>query len=123
MALRDPDGFIRLIDRKKNLIISGGENIYPSEVENVIGAHTSVRDVAVVGLPDPLWGERVHACVVLHEGMNASEADLIDWSREKLAGFKRPRTVSFVADAEMPRTATGKNLHRELRERLTKENP
>ena len=121
MAMRDPDGFIRLIDRKKNLIISGGENIYPSEVENVIGAHPCVRDVAVVGLPDPLWGERVHACVVLHEGLSASEADLIDWSREKLAGFKRPRTISFVADAAMPRTATGKTLHRELREQLTRE--
>jgi len=123
MALRDADGFIRLIDRKKNLIISGGENIYPSEVENVIGAHPLVRDVAVVGLPDALWGERVHACVVLHEGVSASEADLIDWSREKLAGYKRPRTITFLTDSEMPRTATGKNLHRELRERLMKGAP
>ncbi len=123
MALRDADGFIRLIDRKKNLIISGGENIYPSEVENVIGAHPNVRDVAVIGLPDPLWGERIHACVVLHEGKTASEADLIDWSREKLAGFKRPRTITFLADSEMPRTATGKTLHRELRERMSKSNP
>lgn len=123
MALRDADGFIRLIDRKKNLIISGGENIYPSEVENVIGAHPGVRDVAVVGLPDPLWGERVHAVVVLHEGASASQAELLEWSREKLAGFKRPRAVTFLADSEMPRTATGKTLHRELRDRLTKEHP
>ena len=123
MALRDSDGFIRLIDRKKNLIISGGENIYPSEVENVMGAHASVRDVAVIGLPDPLWGERVHAVVVLHEGASASEAELLDWSREKLAGFKRPRAVTFFADSEMPRTATGKTLHRELRERLTRGSP
>ena len=123
MALRDADGFIRLIDRKKNLIISGGENIYPSEVENVLGAHPCVRDVAVVGLPDPLWGERVHAVVVPHEGAVVSEADLIDWSREKLAGYKRPRSVTFLADSQMPRTATGKNLHRELRERLSKGEP
>jgi acyl-CoA synthetase (AMP-forming)/AMP-acid ligase II len=118
MALRDGDGFIRLIDRKKNLIISGGENIYPSEVETVIGAHRQVRDVAVVGVADAKWGERVHAVVVLHEGETLSEAELIDWTREKLAGYKRPRSVSFFAEADMPRTATGKILHRELRAKL-----
>ena len=118
MALRDADGFIRLIDRKKNLIISGGENIYPSEVENVLGAHPKVRDVAVVGLADAKWGERVHAVVVLHEGERVEEADLIEWTRERLAGYKRPRSISFFADADMPRTATGKIQHRQLRERL-----
>ncbi len=118
MALRDGDGFIRLIDRKKNLIISGGENIYPSEVETVIGAHRHVRDVAVVGVVDAKWGERVHAVVVLHEGETLSEAELIDWSRDKLAGYKRPRSVSFFVEADMPRTATGKILHRELRAKL-----
>jgi acyl-CoA synthetase (AMP-forming)/AMP-acid ligase II len=121
MALRDADGFIRLIDRKKNLIISGGENIYPSEVENVIGAHPKVRDVCVVGLTDAKWGERVHAVVVKHEGVELTEAELLDWSREKLAGYKRPRAISFLSDAEMPRTATGKNQHRELRERLAQQ--
>jgi fatty-acyl-CoA synthase len=120
MALRDGDGFIRLIDRKKNLIISGGENIYPSEVENVVGAHPKVRDVAVVGVADLKWGERVHAVVVLHEGEALSEAELIDWAREKLAGYKRPRAVSFFTEADMPRTATGKILHRQLREMLNK---
>jgi acyl-CoA synthetase (AMP-forming)/AMP-acid ligase II len=120
MALRDGDGFIRLIDRKKNLIISGGENIYPSEVENAIGAHPLVRDVAVVGLADAKWGERVHAVVVLRRGAALSEAELLSWSRDRLAGYKRPRSVSFVAEAEMPRTATGKILHRELRERLNR---
>jgi acyl-CoA synthetase (AMP-forming)/AMP-acid ligase II len=120
MALRDGDGFIRLIDRKKNLIISGGENIYPSEVENVLGAHPSVRDVAVIGLADDKWGERVHAVVVLHEGAALAEAELMDWSRDRLASYKRPRSISFFADVEMPRTATGKIQHRELRERLNK---
>jgi len=120
MALRDGDGFIRLIDRKKNLIISGGENIYPSEVENVLGVHPEVRDVAVIGVADDKWGERVHAVVVLHEGAQLSESELLAWSRERLAGYKRPRSVSFFADADMPRTATGKIQHRLLRERLDK---
>ncbi len=124
MGLRDSDGFIRLIDRKKNLIISGGENIYPSEVESVIGAHPKVRDVAVVGLADAKWGERVHAVVVLRdESERPSEAEIIDWTREKLAGFKRPRSVSFFAEAEMPRTATGKIQHRQLRDRLNQNAP
>jgi fatty-acyl-CoA synthase len=124
MGLRDADGFIRLIDRKKNLIISGGENIYPSEVENVVSAHPQVRDVAVVGLADAKWGERVHAVVVLcDEGARVSEAEIVDWTRDKLAGFKRPRSVSFVTEGQMPRTATGKIQHRQLRDRLNQTEP
>ena len=119
MALRDEDGYIRLIDRKKNMIISGGENVYPSEVENALGACPKVQDVAVVGLPDEKWGERVHAVVVLKRGAEATGAELIDWCRPRLAGFKRPRSVSFMAAEEVPRTATGKVLHRVLRERLS----
>ncbi|MCB2010665.1 MAG: hypothetical protein KDF64_08715, partial [Geminicoccaceae bacterium] len=115
---RDEDGYIRLIDRKKNLIISGGENIYPSEVENVLAAHPAVRDVAVIGTPDPKWGENVHAAVVLKNGASASEAELIAFTRERLAGFKRPRAVTFLAPEDMPRNATGKILHRNLRELL-----
>ncbi|MGE0846020.1 MAG: AMP-binding protein [Flavobacteriaceae bacterium] len=118
MALRDGDGYIRLIDRKKNMIISGGENIYPSEVESLLGGHEAVKDVAVIGLPDEKWGERVHAVIVLHEGANLGEAALVDWCRDRIAGYKRPRTASFIADEEMPRTATGKILHRELRARF-----
>jgi acyl-CoA synthetase (AMP-forming)/AMP-acid ligase II len=115
IALRDAEGFIRLIDRKKNLIISGGENIYPSEVESVLGAHPAVRDVAVVGRPDPKWGESVQAAVVLRRGASASEADLIAWAKERLAGYKRPREIVFLTAEEMPMNATGKILHRELR--------
>ena len=118
IALRDQDGFIRLIDRKKNLIISGGENIYPSEVEAVLGAHPAVRDVAVVGRPDPKWGETVQAAVVLRAGKSVSEADLMAWAKERLAGYKRPREIVFLAADEMPRNATGKILHRELRSLL-----
>lgn len=119
MALRDEQGFIRLIDRKKNMIISGGENIYPSEVEAALGSCPAVRDVAVIGLPDEKWGERVHAVVVLHEGASISERELIGWCEARIARFKLPRGISFVRDEDIPRTATGKVQHRLLRERMT----
>jgi acyl-CoA synthetase (AMP-forming)/AMP-acid ligase II len=118
MAYRDPDGYIHLVDRKSNMIISGGENVYPSEVEAVLGAHPAVEDVAVVGLPDEKWGERVHAVVVLREGAAVGEADLLGWCRDRLAGYKRPRSCSFLRQEEMPRTATGKILHRVLKTQL-----
>ncbi len=118
MALRDAEGFIKLVDRKKNMIISGGENVYPSEVEAVLGACPGVKDVAVIGLADDKWGERVHAVVVLHSSAETDAAELIDWCRPRLAGYKRPRSVSFLAEDEMPRTATGKVLHRVLKARL-----
>ncbi|MEZ5844634.1 MAG: AMP-binding protein [Hyphomicrobiaceae bacterium] len=118
MARRDADGFIWLVDRKKNMIISGGENVYPTEIEIAVGTHPAVKDVAVIGLPDDKWGERVHAVVVLHEGRHASADEIIAHARDRLAGYKRPRSVSFIAEGEMPRTATGKIQHRILRERL-----
>ena len=119
MARRDADGYIHLVDRKSNLIISGGENIYPSEVEGVLGAHPQVKDVAVIGVPDAKWGEAVRAVIVLHDGQQVLEAEILDYCRDRLAGYKRPRSVLFIADAAMPRTATGKILHRKLREQLT----
>ena len=115
MARRDAEGFIWLVDRKSNMIISGGENIYPSEVEGVLGAHPQVKDVAVIGIPHDKWGESVKAFVVLHEGSRVSEEDLRHWCRQHLAGFKCPSAYTFLQDAEMPRTATGKILHRALR--------
>ncbi|MEN9420511.1 MAG: hypothetical protein RI988_4132 [Pseudomonadota bacterium] len=118
MARRDADGFITLVDRKSNMIISGGENIYPSEVEGVLGAHPKVRDVAVIGVPHDKWGEAVQAVVVLHAGQPATEAELLDWCRSRMAGYKRPQAIVFLAEADMPRTATGKILHRVLRNRL-----
>ncbi len=117
MARRDADGFYQLVDRKKNMIISGGENIYPSEVESMLGAHPDVLDVAVVGIPDEKWGETVLAVIVPREGSAMTQAQVLDWCRERIAGFKRPRAVAFIEEAEMPRTATGKVLHRVLRER------
>jgi acyl-CoA synthetase (AMP-forming)/AMP-acid ligase II len=115
MARRDAEGYIHLVDRKSNMIISGGENVFPSEVEAVLGAHPAVKDVAVIGLPDATWGERVHAVVVLHDGAEAGEAELLGWCKDRVAGYKRPRSCSFLGEAEMPRTATGKVLHRALR--------
>nr|WP_311526555.1 AMP-binding protein [uncultured Ralstonia sp.] len=121
MARRDEHGFIHLVDRKSNMIISGGENVYPSEVESVIGAHPKVKDVAVLGVPHEKWGEAVHAVVVLHDGAHATEVELIDWCRSRMAGYKRPQSIRFLEDADMPRTATGKILHRVLRERMCPE--
>lgn len=119
MARRDSDGYIHLVDRKSNMIISGGENVYPSEVEAVLGAHPAVQDVAVIGLPDATWGERVHAAVVLRDGAAVSEADLLAWTRDRIAGFKRPRACSFLREEDVPRTATGKILHRVLKQRFS----
>ena len=120
MARRDERGFIHLVDRKSNLIISGGENVYPSEVENILGRYPGVKDVAIVGVPNEKWGEAVHAVIVMHEGRSTNEKEVLDWCRDKMAGYKRPRSVSFIAQAEMPRTATGKILHRVLRDTLSK---
>ena len=120
MARRDEDGYYHLVDRKSNMIISGGENIYPSEVEHLLAGHPAVQDVAVVGLPDPTWGETVCAAVVRRPGATATEDELLAWCRERIAGYKRPRAVVFIEEAQMPRTATGKIQHRVLRDRLAK---
>jgi acyl-CoA synthetase (AMP-forming)/AMP-acid ligase II len=120
MAYRDAEGYYYLVDRKKNMIITGGENVYPSEVENAIGAHPAVQDVAVVGVPDAKWGERVTAVVVLRDGYEPGPEltqGIQDFCKDKMAGYKRPKDVQFISDPEMPRTATGKILHRKLREK------
>lgn len=118
LARRDAEGYYHLVDRKKNMIISGGENVYPTEVENLLAQHPAVKDVAVVGLPHEKWGEAVHAVLVPNDGHRITEAELLDWCRDRIAGYKRPRSVSFLRDGEMPRTATGKIQHGVLRARL-----
>jgi len=115
MARRDADGHIYLIDRKSNMIISGGENVYPTEVEALLSTHAKVKEVAVIGLSDATWGERVHAVIVARDGAAPTESEIIEWCRSRIAGHKRPRSVSFISDDEMPRTATGKIQHRLLR--------
>ncbi len=120
IAVRDEAGFIRLIDRKKNMIITGGENVYPTEVEAMLGAHPDIKDVAVVGCAHPKWGEEVTAAVVLQDQAVINEAELLAWTKGKIAGFKRPRRIVFLKSDEMPRNTTGKIMHRILRERLSK---
>jgi acyl-CoA synthetase (AMP-forming)/AMP-acid ligase II len=119
LARRDADGFYTLVDRKSNMIITGGEKVYPSEVEQVLAGHPDVREVAVIGLPDAKWGEAVTAVVVSRGGATPTAAALADFARRDLAGYKVPRAVRFVRDDEMPRTATGKILHRVLRDRFS----
>ena len=102
------------------MIISGGENIYPAEVENALGSHEKIYDVGIVGKLDEKWGEIVCAFVVLREGEEFSEEDLIKWSKKKLASYKCPKKIIFIKDKDMPRNATGKILHKELREMVKK---
>ena len=110
----DADGFIYVKDRIKDMVVSGGENIYPAELESVLAGHPAVADVAVIGVPDDKWGEVVKAIVVKKPGAELTADALIDWSRDRLAGFKRPRSVDFVET--IPRNPSGKILKRQLRE-------
>lgn len=116
MGYLDDDGFLFLVDRKKDMVISGGENVASSEVERVIYSLDEVEEAAVVGLPDEQWGERVVAVVVLREGNSLTLPELQAHCRDKIGGFKIPKQL-FVVDA-LPRTASGKVLKRELREQL-----
>jgi fatty-acyl-CoA synthase len=119
LARRDQDGYFWLVGRKSNMIISGGSNVYPAEVENVIGEHPAVQDIAVIGVPDKLLGETVRAVIVCHIGAVATEQEILTWCEGRLADYKRPRSIAFIDDSDMPRTATGKTKHRHLRERWT----
>ena len=111
----DPQGYLHISDRKKDLIKSGGASISPREVEEVIHLHAGVQEVAVIGVPDELWGEAVKAIVVVREGARVTEEELIGFCKDRLASFKKPRSVEFVAG--LPRGATNKILRRQLRER------
>ena len=114
VARVDADGYYYLESRKHDMVISGGVNIYPREIEDHLSTHPAILEAAVVGVPDPEWGESLRAFVVLRPGQTASERDVIDFCRTELADFKRPRKVTFLA--ELPRNPTGKILKRELRE-------
>ena len=122
MARRDADGFYHLVDRKKNMIITGGENVYPSEVEEIVGSHECVLDCAVIGLPDDKWGEKVTAVVIKKEGLrpeDITEEMIKECCRGQIAGYKTPKEVIFIDPDEMPRTPTGKILHRKLRDKFS----
>jgi long-chain acyl-CoA synthetase len=111
----DADGYLFLTDRIKDMIVSGGENVYPVEVEEVLAHHPDVAEVAVIGVPDERWGETVKALVVPGSRRTPTADELVAFARERLAGYKLPRSIEFVDD--LPRTATGKVLKRELRDR------
>lgn len=110
----DEDGYLYLVDRKQEMIISGGFNLYPREMEQVIESHPAVLEVCVIGVPDDEWGEAVKAVVVLREGERASAEEIIELCRQRLGRYKKPRSVEFVS--ELPKNAAGKLLRRVLRE-------
>jgi acyl-CoA synthetase (AMP-forming)/AMP-acid ligase II len=110
----DEQGYLYLVDRVKDMIVSGGENVYSAEVENALASHPAVAQVAVIGIPSDRWGEAVHAIVVLKPGASVSERDLQDWARERIAGFKVPKSVEFRTEP-LPLSGAMKVLKRELR--------
>ena len=110
----DADGYLYVLDRVKDMICSGGENIYPRTIEAVLYTHPAVADAAVIGVPDEQWGETVKALVVVRPGVSTSPQEIIEFCRGRLAGFQRPRSVEVV-DA-LPRNASGKVLKHVLRE-------
>jgi acyl-CoA synthetase (AMP-forming)/AMP-acid ligase II len=113
VAYRDVDGYYYICDRKIDMILSGGVNIYPAEIEACLHAHPAVLDACVIGVPDDQWGEAVKALVVRQPGATAGEQELIDWCRQRIADYKRPRSVDFVDD--LPRDQAGKLLKRRIR--------
>jgi acyl-CoA synthetase (AMP-forming)/AMP-acid ligase II len=121
MARVDHEGFFEIVDRKDNLIITGGEHVYPSEVEKIICSYPGVLDVAVVGLPHKKWGDAVTAFIIYKDPENLpTENEIIQFCRGKMAGYKRPQAVYFISPEEMPRTGSGKILHRAIRERYSR---
>jgi acyl-CoA synthetase (AMP-forming)/AMP-acid ligase II len=112
----DEDGYLYVVDRKKDMILTGGENVYPREVEEVLYEHAAVVEAAVLGAPDPKWGEKVVAVVAIRSGESASGAELVAFCRERIASYKKPRHVVFVE--ALPRNASGKVLKRELRDQI-----
>ncbi|MDQ5965545.1 MAG: hypothetical protein QG625_1700 [Cyanobacteriota bacterium erpe_2018_sw_39hr_WHONDRS-SW48-000098_B_bin.30] len=115
LAVVDSDGYVNIVDRKKDMIISGGENIYSTEVEHALHFHADILECAVFGAPDERWGERVKACVVLKTGASVTEAQLIEFVKERLAHYKAPREVEF--HDELPKTGSGKILKAVLRDK------
>jgi fatty-acyl-CoA synthase len=113
LAARDEEGDYRIVGRLKDLVISGGENVYPAEIEDVLHAHPAVSEAAVVGVPDERWGEVCVAYIALRSGSSAGEGELIAWCDERLARYKVPRAVRFVD--ELPRSGMGKVAKEDLR--------
>ena len=117
VGYQDADGYFYILDRLKDMIVTGGENVYSGEVEAVIYDHPAVREAAVFGIPDPKWGELVMACVVLKPGQTLSADELLAHCRRSLANYKVPRRVE-LSENELPKSGSGKILKRVLRERF-----
>jgi len=118
MGYYDDEGYIYIADRKKDMIISGGENVYPREVEEVLYQHPAIQEAAVIGIPDPYWVEKVHAVVTTRKGASTTPEELIAFCKKHLAGYKAPKTVEFVDS--LPKNPAGKILKKELREKYWK---
>jgi acyl-CoA synthetase (AMP-forming)/AMP-acid ligase II len=119
MGYYDERGFIYIADRKKDMIVTGGENVYPKEVEEILYRHPAVSEAAVIGIPDPYWVEQVHALVVLNRGAQATEEEITTFCRKKIAHYKAPKSVEFLAS--LPKNPQGKILKKEIRKRYWKE--
>ena len=118
LAVVDREGYVNIVDRKKDMIVTGGENVYSTEVENILYEHPAVLEAAVIGIPDPKWGEAVRACVVLKEGMKVTEQEIIAFCKKNLARYKSPKSVVFLPS--LPRTGSGKIYKKGLREKHLK---
>jgi acyl-CoA synthetase (AMP-forming)/AMP-acid ligase II len=115
MAKVDEEGYIYIVDRKTDMIITGGFNVYPSEIEQVLYKHPSVMEACAIGVPDEKWGEAIKAVVVLKEGCTATEQEIINHCKELLSGYKKPQSVDFVK--ELPKNPNGKVARRNVREK------
>jgi acyl-CoA synthetase (AMP-forming)/AMP-acid ligase II len=111
----DEEGYVNIVDRKKDMIITGGENVYSVEVENTLYTHPSILEAAVIGVPDPKWGEAVKAIVVLKDGHSVTEEEIILHCKDRIARYKAPKSVDFVP--ELPKTGSAKIYKKGLRER------
>ena len=118
MGYYDDEGYIYIADRKKDMIISGGENVYPREVEEVLYQHPAVLEAAVIGIPDPYWVERVHAVVETRKGVSTTAEEIITFCKKHIAGYKVPKDIEFVDS--LPKNPAGKILKKELREKYWK---
>jgi acyl-CoA synthetase (AMP-forming)/AMP-acid ligase II len=119
LAKQDEEGFFYIVDRMKDMIISGGENIYPAEIEDILYSYPKILEAAVIGVPDEKWGESVKALIVLKGGQTSNQDEIIEYCRKRLAGFKVPTSVSIVP--ELPKNTSGKILKWKLREAYWKD--
>jgi acyl-CoA synthetase (AMP-forming)/AMP-acid ligase II len=116
MAVVDGEGYVTIVDRKKDMILTGGENVYSTEVENVLYMHPAILECAVIGIPDQKWGETVKAFVVLKASQEATEQEIIQFCKEKIAHYKAPKSIDFIG--ALPRTGSGKINKKDLRDKF-----